>query len=253
MKVYLAESRTELGTLAAHDIAAALRRGLHEKTSLRIILAAAPSQSEMLAALARERDIDWHRVTAFHMDEYIGLAEDAPQRFGSWLKREFFDHVPVAKFHLMNPGSDPEAACRTYAEMLAEAPIDVVLLGVGTNGHLAFNDPPADLQDPLAVKVVQLDKMCREQQVLDGCFATLDRVPMKAITLTVPTLLAGRELFCCVPGRHKNAAVKAMMESPISGACPATALRTHPHCTLYLDPESSSLSKFHEHTPRFNS
>jgi glucosamine-6-phosphate deaminase len=248
MKVSLAESRTALGKLAARDIGAALRSGLREKASLRMILAAAPSQSEMLAALANEPGIDWRRVTAFHMDEYIDLPEDAPQRFGTWLKREFFDQVPLTKVNLIKPGTDPESACRVYASMLAEAPIDVVLLGVGTNGHLAFNDPPADLDDPLAVKVVQLDEMCREQQVLDGCFATLDDVPRRAITLTVPTLLGGRELFCCVPGRHKSAAVKAMMESPISGACPATALRMHQHCSLYLDPESSSLSELHEYS-----
>jgi glucosamine-6-phosphate deaminase len=243
MNVCLAESRAELGELAARDIAAALRGALCEKAYLRMILAAAPSQSEMLAALLREPGIDWQRVTAFHMDEYIGLPGDAPQRFGLWLKREFFDHVPLAKVNLINPGNDPEAACRAYASMLAEAPIDVVLLGVGTNGHLAFNDPPADLDDPLAVKVVDLDEMCREQQVLDGCFASLDKVPRMAVTLTVPTLLGGRELFCCVPGLHKSAAVKAMMEAPISGACPATALRTHPRCTVYLDRESGSLIK----------
>jgi glucosamine-6-phosphate deaminase len=248
MKVCLAQSRSELGKLAARDIGVALRSGLHEKSSLRMILAAAPSQSEMLAALACEPGIDWHRVTAFHMDEYVDLPEDAPQRFGAWLERAFFDHVRLAKAHLIKPGTDPEASCRAYASMLAEAPIDVVLLGVGINGHLAFNDPPADLNDSLAVKVVELDQMCREQQILDGCFANLDDVPKRAITLTVPTLLAGRELFCCVPGLHKNAAVKAMMEAPISGACPATALRKHPRCTVYLDPESSSLSEFHEHS-----
>jgi glucosamine-6-phosphate deaminase len=179
------------------------------------------------------------------MDEYIDLPETAPQRFGTWLQRTFFDHVPAAKFHLINPGKgkDPSVVCQAYAAILAEAPIDLVLLGIGTNGHLAFNDPPADLNDPLAVKVVELDQMCREQQVLDGCFATLDNVPKRAITLAVPTLLAGHELFCCVPGLHKSEAVKAMMESPISGDCPATALRTHPQCTVYLDPESNSLSK----------
>jgi glucosamine-6-phosphate deaminase len=212
-----------------------------------MILAAAPSQSDMLDALVREPAIDWRRVTAFHMDEYIDLAADAPQRFGAWLKQAFFDRVPLAKAHLIQPGTNPEASCRAYAAMLAEAPIDLVLLGIGTNGHLAFNDPPADLHDPLAVKIVELDQMCREQQVLDGCFAVIDDVPRRAITLTVPTLLSGHELFCCVPGRHKSAAVKAMMESPVSGACPATALRTHPHCTVYLDRESNSLRENHEH------
>jgi glucosamine-6-phosphate deaminase len=246
MDVQLTESRSQLGEIAAREIGAALREGLRKKPQLRVIFAAAPSQSEMLAALLRESGIDWRRVTAFHMDEYIDLPEDAPQRFATWLERSFFDHVALASVHLIRPGADPEAACRAYASLLGEAPIDIVLLGIGTNGHLAFNDPPADLQDPLAVKVVKLDAMCREQQVLDGCFAHLEQVPRRAITLTVPTLLKGEELYCCVPGRHKAQAVKAMLEAPISGDCPATALRTHPRCTVYLDRESSSLSRIDE-------
>jgi glucosamine-6-phosphate deaminase len=241
MKVHVAKSRAELGQFAAHEIGEALREGLRTKTHLRLILAAAPSQSDMLAALRKEPEIDWTRITVFHMDEYIGLPADAPQGFANWLRREFVDHLPFACFEPINPGNNPEAECKRYAALLAEGPVDFVLLGIGTNGHLAFNDPPADLDDPLPVKIVTLDTMCREQQVLDGCFPTLDAVPHRAITLTIPTLLGGRELFCCVPGRHKSAAVRAALESPISGDCPATALRTHPRCTLYLDQESSSM------------
>lgn len=247
MEIQLAASRGQLGEMAAREIGVALREGLRKKRQLRMIFAAAPSQSEMLAALLRETGIDWRRVTAFHMDEYIDLREDAPQRFAGWLKRSFFDHVPLAEVHLIRPGADPEAACRAYGMKVGEAPIDLVLLGIGTNGHLAFNDPPADLQDSRAVKIVELDAMCREQQVLDGCFANLEQVPRRAITLTVPTLLKGEELFCCVPGGHKAKAVKAMLEAPISGDCPATVLRTHPRCTVYLDRESSSLSRIDEH------
>lgn len=245
MEVYVAESRTELGRMAARDIGNALRAGLREKVHLRLILAAAPSQSEMLAALRCELDIDWRRITAFHMDEYIGLPKGAPQRFASWLKKEFVSHLPLARFESIEPADDPEAACRAYAALLAEAPIDLILLGIGTNGHLAFNDPPADLEDPLPIKVVALDQMCREQQVLDGCFAKLEDVPQHAITLTIPTLLSGRELFCCVPGIRKSAAVRATLESPISDTCPATSLRMHPRCTLYLDTESNSMSQHH--------
>jgi glucosamine-6-phosphate deaminase len=211
-----------------------------------MILAAAPSQGAMLAALAKEPGIDWERITAFHMDEYIDLPAGAPQRFGAWLERAFFDHVSLAEVNLIDPGADPEAACRAYAEKLASAPIDVVLLGIGTNGHLAFNDPPADLNDPLAVKVVTLDAMCREQQVLDGCFARLEDVPKTAMTLTVPTLLKGGELYCSIPGAHKSDAVRSMFKSPVSGDCPATALRTHPHCTVYLDPDSNRLMETDE-------
>jgi glucosamine-6-phosphate deaminase len=245
MEVHVAESRVELGRIAARDIGNALRAGLREKDHLRLILAAAPSQSEMLTALRCEPNIDWRRVTAFHMDEYIGLSKGAPQRFASWLKEEFVRHLPLARFEPIEPGDDPEAACRTYAALLMEAPIDLILLGIGANGHLAFNDPPADLEDPLPVKVVTLDQVCREQQVLDGCFTTLEDVPRRAITLTIPTLLSGRELFCCVPGIRKSVAVRATLESPISGECPATSLRTHPRCTLYLDTESNSMSQHH--------
>lgn len=242
MNIHVAETRNELGQAAARDIATALRSRLQQQDHVRIILAAAPSQSEMLAALRNEAKIDWTRVTAFHMDEYIGLPEGASQHFSTWLRKEFVDHVPLARWEPIQPNDDPDSCCDRYAELLAEAPIDIVLLGIGTNGHLAFNDPPADFNDPLSVKIVTLDQMCREQQVLDGCFSTLEEVPQKAISLTIPTLLAGRELFCCVPGKQKSAAVKATIESPITGDCPATALRTHPKCDLYIDRDSHSTS-----------
>lgn len=240
MDIRIADTRTEMGQQAAADIAVAIRDRLNKKSHLRIVLAAAPSQSEMLSALIVEPGIDWRRITAFHMDEYIGLPATAPQRFANWLREAFFNHVPLAAYHLITPGDDPEAACQEYAHKLAEAPIDFVLLGIGANGHLAFNDPPADLEDPLAVKVVELDEVCRQQQVDDDCFRTLDEVPRKAISLTVPTLLSGQRLFCCVPGANKSTAVQAMVEYPISGEWPATALRTHPHCSVYLDRESSA-------------
>ena len=243
MKVRIAETAAELGAMAAHDIANSLRKRVQQQARVRMIFAAAPSQSATLAALLREPGVDWRRVTAFHMDEYLGLSPEAPQRFGAWLMREFFSHLPIGQIHLIDPGDRPQARCRAYTSLLREAPIDVVLLGIGTNGHLAFNDPPADLSDPEAVRLVTLDEMCRQQQVFDGCFPSIDDVPHHAITLTVPALIAGRELFCSVPGAHKSRAVKDMLEAPISGACPATALRTHPRCTVYLDRDSSSLSR----------
>lgn len=243
MEVRIAETATELGAMAARDIATALRERLERQPRARMIVAAAPSQSATLAALLSEPDIDWPRVTAFHMDEYLGLPPEAPQAFGAWLTREFFSHVPIGEVHLIGPGDNPQARCLAYATLLREAPIDIVVLGIGTNGHLAFNDPPADLNDPETVRLVTLDQMCRQQQVFDGCFPSIDDVPRQAITLTVPTLLAGRELFCSVPGAHKSQAVRDMLEAPISGACPATALRTHPSCTVYLDRDSSSLSE----------
>jgi glucosamine-6-phosphate deaminase len=245
MEVRIAETEDELGEMAARDIAVALREKLQEQEHVRIVFAAAPSQSAMLASLLREPGIEWPRVTAFHMDEYLGLPREAPQLFGSWLTREFFSRVALENVHLIDPQGEPEAVCQAYASLLKEAPIDLVLLGIGINGHVAFNDPPADLHDPVPVRVVTLDEACRMQQVMDGCFADLEGVPRHAITLTVPMLMAGEALFCCVPGLHKSQAVKQMLQASVSGDCPATALRLHPHCTVYLDRESSSLSVEH--------
>jgi glucosamine-6-phosphate deaminase len=240
MDIRIANTREELGRVAGADIAAAMRAKLHTQPHLRMIFGAAPSQQEMLRALVHQERIDWGRVTAFHMDEYIGLPENAPQGFGMWLRKAIFDRVPFARVHLIRPGNDLEATCRDYAHELMEEPIDLVLLGIGTNGHLAFNDPPADLEDPLFVKVVTLDHVCRQQQVDDGCFGSFAEVPQRAISLTVPMLLRGDRLFCCVPGSNKSEAVRGMVRDPIGGNCPATALRKHPHCTVYLDRDSSS-------------
>ncbi|HEV2518416.1 MAG TPA: glucosamine-6-phosphate deaminase [Devosia sp.] len=239
LKVRSFVTREELGRVAAGEIAAELRARLARQAAVRMVFASAPSQSDVIDALAAEPGIDWHRVTAFHMDEYIGLAPDAPERFGSWLSRYIFDRLPFAAVHPILPGSDPEATARDYAALLAEAPIDIVQLGIGVNGHIAFNDPPvADFNDPLDVKVVELDEVCRQQQVDDDCFATLADVPLRAITLTVPRLLRADRLFCMVPGERKRNAVRATLEGPLSTDCPASILRTHPDCTLYLDAES---------------
>ncbi|WP_049780925.1 glucosamine-6-phosphate deaminase [Terriglobus saanensis] len=240
MNIRIEPTREALGKAAATDIAQAIREELLSKPTLRMIFAAAPSQSEMLHELIRQPGIDWQRISAFHMDEYIGLPERSPQSFGMWLRDAIFDRVPLANYHLIEPGNKPEKVCEDYAQKLAEGPIDIVLLGVGANGHLAFNDPPADLDDPLFVKVVDLDDVCRQQQVDDECFATFEDVPTKAISLTIPTLLRGERLFCCVPGSFKARAVRDMVHEPVSGNCPATALRTHPRCMVYLDPESSA-------------
>lgn len=240
MDIRIANTREELGREAGTDIATAIRARLEKQSHLRMIFAAAPSQKEMLQALVGQPGIDWHRITAFHMDEYIGLPPNAPQRFGMWLRGAIFDRVAFAQVHLIQPGNDLEATCRDYADKLIEAPIDLVLLGIGANGHLAFNDPPANLEDPLSAKVVTLDDICRQQQVDDKCFDLIDQVPQRAISLTIPMLLRGDQLFCCVPGSSKSKAVRSMVYDPISGDRPATALRKHPRCTVYLDRESSS-------------
>jgi glucosamine-6-phosphate deaminase len=228
-----------MGAVAADEIAAELRHLLASQNQVRMVFAAAPSQSEVLASLVAAKDVDWRRVVAFHMDEYIGLPPEAPQRFGNWLGRNIFDLLPFAEVHRMMPGADPEATARDYATMLNEAPIDIVQLGIGVNGHIAFNDPPvADFNDPLDVKVVELDQVCRQQQVDDDCFSTLGDVPFQAITITIPRLLRAGKLFCMVPGEVKRNAVRGTLEGPISTDCPASILRRVDNCILYLDPGS---------------
>lgn len=237
------ETRDAMGRAAAADVAIALRECLARQGTVRMVFAAAPSQTEFLDALAAEPAIDWRRVTAFHMDEYLGLAADAPERFGVWLTDHFFSRLPFGAVHLIAGETDPEHETARYARLLAEAPIDIVCLGIGVNGHLAFNDPPiADLNDAKQVKIVELDAICRQQQVDDACFADLGDVPTHAITLTIPRLLDAERLFCVVPGASKRAAVERTIYGPIGTACPASALRTHPRCKLYLDQDSAPLS-----------
>lgn len=241
LTVHVLPSREAMGRAAAADIARELRRRLGEMSPVRMVFAAAPSQSEMLEALVAEPGIDWPRVAAFHMDEYIGLAPGAPQRFGTWLLERLFDRLPFGEVNLIEPEPHVEACITNYAARLGNSPIDIVCLGIGVNGHLAFNDPPvADLSDPLDVKVVELDTICRQQQVDDGCFPDFRSVPTHAVTLTVPRLLRADRLFCVVPGPAKRNAVRATLHDAIGEHCPATALRTHPDCILYLDPESAS-------------
>ncbi len=237
---FVAESRALMGRRAAEDIASTLRQLLQSQQSVRMIFAAAPSQSEMLAELIVMPGIGWSRVTAFHMDEYLGLGAEAPQRFGLWLRHAIFDRLPFAAVHLLEPGNDPETTAADYANRLAEHPIDIVCCGIGANGHLAFNDPPADLHDPVDVKMVELDTACRQQQVDDRCFERFEDVPNHALTLTVPRLLLSDRIFCCVPGANKSEAVRRSLRDPISGAVPATALRTHSNWSLYLDQDSAT-------------
>jgi glucosamine-6-phosphate deaminase len=239
LRIHCFATPTTMSRAAAHDIAVEIRARLAVAAGVRMIFAAAPSQGEMIEALIGEPGIDWRRVTAFHMDEYIGLAAGAPQRFAAWLRERLFGRVPFATVHPILPEPDPGAAAGRYAALLNTAPIDIVCLGIGVNGHIAFNDPPvADFADPKDVKIVELDALCRQQQVDDDCFPNVAAVPERAVTLTIPRLLRAEKLFCVVPGAHKRTAVRRTLHDPITADCPASVLRRHPDCTLYLDAES---------------
>jgi len=242
LKVKIADSRAEMGKLAAADIRARMLKLLAEREYINVIFAAAPSQNETLASLLEYEDIDWTRVNAFHMDEYVGLPKDAPQRFGNYLTEHIFAHKPFRSINFIDPSNTAEAECARYTELLTKYPVDIVILGIGENGHIAFNDPPvADFNDKLMIKVVLLDEICRNQQVNDGCFKSIDEVPTHALTLTVPTLFAASSLFCSVPAKTKAWAVKETLTSDkIDEHCPATIMRRHADATLYCDPDSAS-------------
>ena len=243
LTVNIFETRADMGQAAAKDIKACMLSLLDTQETINMIFAAAPSQNEVLAALVADTDIPWDRVNAFHMDEYVGLSPDAPQGFGHFLKAHIFGLVPFRSIHYINiSATDAEAECARYSALLQQYPTDIVVMGIGENGHIAFNDPPvADFNDPLAVKPVTLDDVCRNQQVHDGCFSHIDDVPQRAMTLTVPTLFAGKHLFCIVPAKTKAPAVYATLYGEISEKCPATILRRHQSAFLYLDGDSSSL------------
>jgi len=242
LRVRVYPDRKTMGEAAAADAAAAMIEAIRGRGAVRVAFAAAPSQNEFLAALAANREIDWSKVTAFQLDEYVDLPPDAPQLFGTFLSGALFDRVRPGTLHLIGPtGSleEGQARAREYAALIDAAPLDIVCLGIGENGHLAFNDPPvADFDDPQRVKVVELDTACRRQQVNDGAFLAFDDVPTHAVTLTIPTLMSGRRVVCIVPGPAKRTAVRETLHGPISTACPASILRTHPDATLYLDPDS---------------
>lgn len=232
-------SRTDMGAAACKDVVSRIHALLEKQKKVRMIFAAAPSQQELLACLAADVTIPWHQIEAFHMDEYIGLPPGAPQRFSSFLTAHLFEKVKPRSVHLIDDKEGWESACLKYTKLLGEAPVDIVCLGIGENGHIAFNDPPvADFNDPETIKPVTLDDICRQQQVNDGCFPSFDAVPLQALTLTIPALLSGRYLYCVVPGKTKSEAVKNVVEGGVSTACPASVLRTHQNCIMYTDVEA---------------
>lgn len=245
LKVKVYQDRAKMGEAAASAVGEQIVKLLGQQEYINVVFASAPSQNEFLAELIKQADIDWQRVNAFHVDEYIGLAENAPQKFGSFLSEKIFKYLPFRTLNYIDGSApDPFVECSRYAELLQEYPSDIVCLGIGENGHLAFNDPHvANLDDPLRVKIVDLDFECRRQQVTDGGFDNLNSVPKLAITLTIPTLMAGRHVYGIVPGKNKAVAVYNTLNKTISAQCPASVLRRHPEAVLFLDEDSAALIK----------
>lgn len=238
IKIY--DSRAKLGIAAANDAAAYINKLLETQEETNILFAAAPSQNEFLLALIQHQ-IPWERINAFHMDEYIGLKREDPQRFGNYLEKYVIGKVRMkSAYYLFNEVISPEDACTAYSKKLDNHPLDIIFMGIGENGHIAFNDPHVALfDDPEQVKIVSLDEACRKQQVHDGCFGNIEDVPQKAITLTIPAMMKAKRIFCIVPAASKANAIAATVNGEISHACPASILRKHRATTLYCDSDSA--------------
>ncbi len=231
-----------LARAAAADVAALLVKAVGERGRANAMFATGNSQLAFIDALVALPGIPWGNMTLFHMDEYVGAGPDHPAGFRRWIRERIADRVPAGAAHYIDGLADPGAECERYAALLRSHPIDVCVLGIGENGHLAFNDPPvADFADPRDVKVVELDVACRRQQVGEGHFASIEAVPTHAITVTVPALLRAGAVCAVVPEQRKAQPVRDALIGPVSTACPASALRTAAHATLYLDAESASL------------
>jgi glucosamine-6-phosphate deaminase len=242
LKLEIYPTRKAAGEAAAQAVAQAIHQFGSFGKDVAVIFAAAASQIETLRALTEMADLSWNQVLGFHMDGYVGLPEDHPASFLHFLHQHLTQKVVMKEFFGIDGNApDPELACRDYAEKLLWAKPQLCLAGIGENGHLAFNDPPeADFNDPLDVKIVQLDGVTRQQQVAEGWFKSLEDVPKSAITLTVPALLRVQKIIAAVPGSRKAEIIRRVVEEPISTNCPATILRTHPDATVYLDTESAA-------------
>ena len=236
-----------LSRAAAADAATALRAAIGTRGSANAMFATGNSQLRFLHALARVDGINWARVVGFHMDEYVGISNDHPASFNRYMQEEVARPLRLGDFHYLDGAAEPVEEAGRYAALLRQFPIDICCLGIGENGHLAFNDPPvAAFDDPLDVKVVTLDDACRRQQVGEGHFATVDGVPAQAITVTIPALLRANRVLVIVPEARKREPVRCALTEPISPRCPASILRRASHAVLYLDRESSSLLDMHE-------
>lgn len=239
MEIIISQDKNELGKKAAEKGAAFIRRAIHENGKANIIVATGASQFEMLAELVKE-DIDWSKITAFHLDEYVGISDSHPASFRKYLKERFADIVPLKKFNNVNGDENPVEECERLATLIGDVTIDVAFIGIGENNHIAFNDPPADFGTQKPYIVVHLDEACRRQQLGEGWFATIDDVPSKAISMSVHQIMKSRAIICSVPDARKAEAVKKTVKSPVTPIVPSSILKEHENAWLFLDTASAS-------------
>lgn len=244
LRTVVLSDRVSMGAAASEHVAKRLRTILASRDRVRVIFAAAASQLEFLDAFARAEGIDWSRVDAFHLDEYVGLPHGDARSFGQWLEEHIWSRVHPGRIEKLDGGNpDPDAECARYGALIADGGLDLALIGIGENGHLAFNDPHvADFDDPLTVKPVEIDEMSRHQQVRDGAFPSFEFVPRLAMTVTMSAILASRSISVVVPGAQKAAAVARTLDGPIATACPASGLRRHPDAVLFVDEAAISMT-----------
>lgn len=243
LDVHVFDDRQSMGEAAAQDAAGRINRIIEEKGEANVIFAAAPSQNDLTEAL-KKLPVDWTKVRAFQQDEYIGITEEEPSGFGNFLKAALYDHISLKEIYsLLTPADKVDDMIASYTALLSKYPPDLIFLGVGENGHLAFNDPPvADFDDPYTIKVVELDGVCRQQQVNDGCFLTLDDVPTHALTLTLSLIRSVPEAICVVPTGRKAEAINCVLNGPLTTECPASMLRLMENAALYLARDSAALA-----------
>lgn len=240
MDIKVFPDKQALALAAADRAATIIRNSITQRGHARIIAATGASQFEFLEALTGLPEIGWGRVEMFHLDEYVGIPETHPASFCKYLRERLIDKAGVGKYHLLNGTGDPATVIREIGQELQRAPIEVAFVGVGENGHLAFNDPPADFNADEPYTVVALDEACRRQQLNEGWFSSLEDVPKHAISMTIRQILKANEILCIVPDARKAPAVKNCFDGPVSPMAPASALQHHSATTVYLDPHSSS-------------
>jgi len=244
MKLNIYADKQTMGAAAAREIAQLINQSLAQQGKASIILATGASQFEMLAHLV-QANVDWSQVTAFHLDEYIGLPDAHPASFRKYLKERFVDKIGNLKaFHYVNgKADDPQLECKRLGKLISQYSIDVACIGIGENGHLAFNDPPADFDTEEPYIVVDLDEACRKQQLGEGWFPTFDDVPQQAISMGIRHIMKSKAIVCTVPDERKAKAVKAAVEGAVSNMLPSSILQTHKHCSMYMDNQSAQYLK----------